>query len=344
VRSPVRIVLAAAVLVLLALTGVAAAGGPRDRSTAPGGPERDTIARSVLTLHGPGPAGAPLPVPEGPAFDRNGELYFVSVYGDADGNKVFRADLDTGVVTPLYSDAASVFTSLVVHRDGSLYLADYLGGPGGTGRIVRMDPAGGRPEVVVDSFGGAPIFPDDMVFDAAGNLYISDMTGNALDPTGRVLRWSPGGAMSEVASGLAFPNGIALSAEQDELWVSENLGNRLFRLDIDENGAIVPGAPGSGISVFAHFSGGSADSTTVDGAGNVYQAMYLGGRAEVLDEAGNPLAVVRPDGGLEEWPNTTHVVIRPGSTEAFLLAGGPEGAELFRFDALAEGLVPFSHT
>lgn len=344
VRSNLRIVLAAVVLLLLGLTGIAAAEGSRDTANPRHGAQGNEVtARPVLRLHGPGPAGAPLPVPEGPAFNRNGDLYFVTVYGDAEGNKVFRADLDTGEVTPLYGDAISVFTSLVIHQDGSLYLADYLGGPGGTGRILRMEPNGAEPTVVVDSFEGAPIFPDDLVFDAAGNLYISDMTGNALDPTGRVLRWSPDGRMSEVASGLAFPNGIALTAEQDRLWVSENLGNRPFALDIDENGEIVAGAPGSGISVFAHFTGGSADSTTVDSAGNVYQAMYLGGRVEVLDDAGNPLTTVRPTGGVEAWPNTTHVVIRPGSREAFLLAGGPDGAELFRFEALAEGLFPFSH-
>jgi len=96
--------------------------------------------------------------------------------------------------------------------------------------------------------------------------------------------------------------------------------------------------PQSGITVFAHLNGGEADSVTVDADGHVYVAMIRSGRVEVFDDQGHSLAVIRVPGGRRAHPTTSHVAIKPGSREGYLVAGGPEGATLFAFDALGAGL------
>ena len=131
-----------------------------------------------------------------------------------------------------------------------------------------------------------------------------------------------------MTGGLAHPNGVALSPDGKRLWVSEHPANRLLALDLDESSiAINDWAPGAGVSVYANRAGGGlADSITVDADGNVYQAMYFGGRVEVFDKAGNTVTTRRHAGdGPEQFPTTSNVAIRPGTHEGYITAGGPEG-------------------
>ncbi|KAA9163288.1 SMP-30/gluconolactonase/LRE family protein [Amycolatopsis acidicola] len=301
------------------------------------------IARPYLELHEVVP-GAPMPIVEGPAFDRSGVLYFTSVHGDAEGNRVFKADLRSRTVTPVYADEDSSFAGIAIHADGSLYLAD-LGLARAAGRIVRMRPDGTGAETLVSSCQGEPFYPDDLVFDRRGALFFNDMQGNVMRPTGKILQRTPDGTVNLVSDGIASPNGIAFDPSWRHLWVSEHNGNRLLVLDLDEDGRIDDGYfPGGGITVFAHLSGGEVDSLTTDAAGNVYAAMYKAGRVDVHDPVGAPVATLVPDDGERSYPNTTHVVIRPGTCEGYLVAAGPERTMLFEFTALAPGLQLYSHS
>ncbi|RBY83657.1 SMP-30/gluconolactonase/LRE family protein [Geodermatophilus sp. TF02-6] len=331
---------AAAAGLLVLLTGLPGRAQPADPSS--GSPTEVVATPWIRGILGAPAEGAPPPVPEGPAFTPDGDLVFVSAFGDAEGNKVYEVDLDTKQVRPLYGDDTSVIASLDVAADGRFYLSDYNGGPGGSGRILTMAPDGTDVRTLIDAFEGTPIYPDDLVMDGDGGFFYTDMQGNVLEPTGRVVHVDASGAQTLVSGGLAHPNGIALSPDGSRLWVSEHLANRLLTFDLDESGvAVDEWAPGTGVSVYAHYSGGLADSLTVDAAGNVYQAMYFGGRVEVFDSSGNPVATVRPEGnGPEQFPTTTNVAIRPGTREAYLTAGGPEGISILRFTALADALPP----
>lgn len=294
--------------------------------------DADVLVQGFL---GAPPEMLPAHIPEGPAFDRDGLLHFVSAVPDAHGHTIFRLEADDRTVTPVVRYANFGLASLVFHRDGRMFLADLFGGPGGAGRIAVVS-TDGEVTTLVDEFDGTPIMPDDMIFDAAGRLYYNDFQGRAFSPTGRVIRLDPDGSQHLIMAGLAMPNGIALAPDARRLWVTEHAKNRLvsFALDSDE--------PGADARVHAHFSGGMADSTTIDSAGTVYQAFFGGGRFEVLDHEANLIGVIRPPGGAH--PNTTHIAIRPGTRDGYYLAGGPEGISIGRFTALAEALPPFSHS
>jgi lactonase len=329
----------AAVGLVVVFTGTSGQATPPNASS---DDHADVIAQPwIHGILGAPAEGAPPPVPEGPAFTPEGNLVFVSAFGDADGNKVYEVDLDTKEVTPLYHDDSSVIASLDIREDGTFVLSDFKNMVSGTGRLITMNPDGTNAATLIDNFEGTPIYPDDVVMDGKGGFFYTDMQGNILNPTGRVIHVDSAGVQTLVTGGLAHPNGIALSPDGKRLWVSEHLANRLLALDLDESGiAINDWAPGAGVSVYENYSGGGlADSIAVDADGNVYQAMYFGGRVEVFDHAGNTVTTVRPAGdGPEQFPTTSNVAIRPGTHEGYITAGGPEGISILKFQAEAEAL------
>jgi lactonase len=300
-------------------------------------------AERYMPLQGPHPV-ADIPTLEGPSFAEDGSLIYMSVHGDEHGNRLFRADLESRSVEPLYADQDSNFAGTAVHRDGRIFIAD-LGLVKGGGRIACFMPGESVLETVVSEWQGAPIFPDDLVFDAAGNLYFNDMQGNVVDPTGKVLRLSTDGEVAMVCPGLAAPNGIAFDESVHGLWTSEHFANRLVKLELGDDGLLSPGLfPGASVRVYTHLSGGEVDSVTADADGNVYAAMYRAGRVDVVDNTGTPVGAISLGEDARRFPNASHVVIRPDSTEAFLLSAGPEGAMLFSFDALAPAQQLFAQS
>lgn len=320
--------------------GVAAKDGddPGEIAIDPERVERIVAQPIVEGFLGAPDPGAVNPIPEGPAFDRQGRLYFVSAFPDAAGHKVFRLDTKDLSITPILADEASGFASLVIHKDGRLFLLDLFGGPGGKGRIAVADPDGTGLRTLIDSFEGTPIVPDDLVFDSRGNFYYNDFQGNALHPTGRVIRVSAEGDQRLVAGGLAMPNGIALTGKEDRLWISEHYTNRLISLHIDPDGTALDSR------VHAYFSGGLVDSTTLDSQDNIYQAVYDGGRVEVMDRDANLRMIVTPGPNpLRDYIRATHVAIEPGTNTGYLVAGGAKGIGIFTFPALAQARTPFSH-
>ncbi|MEU8660497.1 SMP-30/gluconolactonase/LRE family protein [Actinoplanes philippinensis] len=106
---------------------------------------------------------------------------------------------------------------ITVGPDGRIWVAEYL-----PGRISAVDVATGDVEVIVAPDG--PLHsPDDLVFDTAGTLYITDVA------PGRVWRRSPSGDLTVAADGIHNPNGIA--AIGDRIFVNEMIpGGRLLEL------------------------------------------------------------------------------------------------------------------
>ncbi len=331
--------IAAAVAVLTTAAYATASGATGDAEDRPTRP-RIITAHRFARLQGPPPPGALEPVPEGPTFDRNGDLSFVTVYGDENGNKVFKLDMATRQVTPIYGDATSVFTGLDIHQDGRLFLADF-----GGERIVAMQPDGTGVETVVSGgFGELPLFPDDLVFGSDGDLYFTDMTGEPTHPTGRVFRRTATGELVLLAENLAFPNGISITDDEARLWISEHLAHRILTIGLDADGNTAQRPFGADIGVTANTAGpGRPDSSAVDVDGNLYQAFWPGAHVVVFSPEGAVIARVElPARDREQFHGTTNVVVQPGTRDAFLTAGGPGGAMLFRFGALAAGPVPFA--
>src|SRR4051812_35795304 len=136
--------------------------------------------------------------PEGPAFDRAGNLYFVNWLSSS-----IMQLTPEGVVNEFFN-TGGIPAGLAFHRDGSLYVADEGDDIHGVLRISQ-----GRAEIIVNTYEGTPLNgANDLVFDADGVLYFSDPWLSSLaNPIGGFYRSFPDGRLERIDHGLAFPNG-----------------------------------------------------------------------------------------------------------------------------------------
>lgn len=216
--------------------------------------------------------------PEGPAFDRNKNLFVVNV--------------DTGDISKIspkgqvkiFVNTGGAPNGAAFHPNGDLYVADRAKG------IIGISPKGDI-RVVVDNYRGKKLNgPNDLVFDTRGNLYFTDPHGSsAEDPFGCVYRISSNGEMACLASGLAFPNGLVLSLDGKYLFVAITRKNRILRYVFD---------PPVRSYLFSQLSGGwGPDGIAFDVAGNLYVAHYGGGDVLIVNPKGEIMERV-PIGGL----------------------------------------------
>jgi sugar lactone lactonase YvrE len=136
---------------------------------------------------------------------------------------------------------------------------------------------------------------NDIVVDGRGNAYVNsigfDMMAGAPYETGVVVLATPDGAVRQVADGLAFPNGMAVTADNSTLVVAESYGHSLAAFDIDADGGL------SGRRVWADLGGGTPDGICLDAEGAVWYADVPGKRCVRVAEGGRVLQTVELDRG-----------------------------------------------
>jgi gluconolactonase len=205
--------------------------------------------------------------PEGPAFDRDGNLFVVNV----DTGDISEISPEGRVKTFVNTGGAP--NGAKFHTNGDLYIADRKKG------IVAVSPTG-EIRVIVDHYQGQRFNgPNDLIFDSNGNLYFTDPHGSSAEnPNGRIYCVSSSGEMTCLASGLAFPNGLALSPDEKYLFVADTRKNRILRYVLD---------PPVRSYLFSQLSGGwGPDGIAFDMAENLYVAQYGGGAVIVLNRKG----------------------------------------------------------
>jgi gluconolactonase len=232
--------------------------------------------------------------PEGPAFDRDGNLYFVNWLSSS----IVRLTPD-GAASEFFN-TGGIPAGLAFHRDGSLYVADEGDNIHGVLRV-----ANGQGTILVNDFEGQPLNgANDLVFDSSGVLYFSDPWRSSTEnPVGGFYRLFPDGRLERLDYGLAFPNGVALSADGTAVYLAETYHNRILRYPIESEGLI--GARED----FALLPGGDGpDGMAFDEAGNLYVAHFGGGKVAVFDPSGKMI---------EEIPV-------PGAKVTNVAFGGPD--------------------
>jgi sugar lactone lactonase YvrE len=107
-------------------------------------------------------------------------------------------------------------------------------------RLLRRDPDGSL--VTHSDLGALGEHPwNDIVVDGRGNAYVNNIGFDF--PTGEfapgfVALVSPNGAARQVADGLAFPNGMAVTPDNATLIVAESYGQKLTAFDIAADGSL----------------------------------------------------------------------------------------------------------
>jgi lactonase len=271
---------------------------------------------------------------EGPAFDREGNLYLTSIL---DG-RIFRITPQKKV-SVIFQDKNLRPTGSAFHRDGRLFITCI------SGEILAMNPDGSNLVHINARYQGKPQNANDLIFDQKGNLYVTSFSGHVSNPTGGVYRFSSDFTeVKPVLENLASPNGISFSPERNVFWVAETCRNAILRVSLLEDGVTISPIAGAVYVYYATGGIGGVDSNKVDLEGNLYQCLMFQGRALILNAQGIPLAnVVIPGREEGKYLATSNLAFRPGTNEAFLLASGKGGAWIYTFRGLAPGLPLFSH-
>lgn len=273
---------------------------------------------------------------EGPAFDSNGNLYFVEVFG----GRIFKLTPDKELTTILgENDLAPA--GLAIHQDGRLYIAG-LGNFQDTGSVVSIRPDGTDMQTVVGPEQG--YLPDDLVFDDQGGFYFTDFRGTSTEKTGGVYYVSPDQSeVTPILPNMAIANGVALGPKGKFLWTTEFSAGRLHRVGMSDATTIAP----FGTSVTYQFTGPAPDSIRTDQDGNVYVAMYGQGRILAFNGNGMPIGqILLP--GREKGHNlrSTSMAFRPGTNELLIFTNDwdkGEGSQIFRAEGFAEGTALYAN-
>ena len=171
---------------------------------------------------------ADLAFPESPRW-RDGRLW-VSDWG---ANEVLAVELDgqPEVVARVLS-----FPMCIDHLpDGRLLVVDSAGQ-----RLLRQEPDGSlTAHADLSPFGAHPW--NDIVVDGRGNAYVNNIGFDFPDgefAPGTVALVTPDGEARQVAEGLAFPNGMAVTPDNRTLIVAESYGQQLTAFEIGADGSL----------------------------------------------------------------------------------------------------------
>jgi sugar lactone lactonase YvrE len=136
---------------------------------------------------------------------------------------------------------------------------------------------------------------NEIVVDRRGYAYVNGggfdlMAGEDFAP-GMVALVTPGGSASPAAGDLAFPNGMAITADHSTLIVAESYGRRLTAFEIAPDGTLGPRR------TWADLGDGVPDGICIDADGAVWYADVPNARCVRVHEGGEVLQTVELDRG-----------------------------------------------
>lgn len=161
------------------------------------------------------------------------------------------------------------------------------------GRLLRREPDGSL-VTHADLTGLAGHAWSDMVVDGRGNAYLGNIGFDFPDGefvTGILALVTPDGSARQVADGIAFANGIAVTADNSTLILAESYGNRLTAFDIAAGGGL------SNRRVWADLAGGYPDGICLDADHTVWYADVPNQRCVRVREGGEVLQTIDLDRG-----------------------------------------------
>lgn len=262
-----------------------------------------------------------LAFPEGPAFDREDDLYVVN--------------LQNGEITKITSQGGkSLFVNTggrpngaAFHRDETLWVCD-----AGRKAILRISPRGDIETVADECEGQEFQGPNDIVFDREGNAYFTDPVGSNLDHRIGCVYFLPrGGKVVQVDNELAFPNGITLSRDESWLYYAETNTRAIHRARRRDDGTLGPRAT----FVQLPEDGAGPDGMAFDDKGRLYVSHFGRGVIHVVEPDGT-ISAELPAGGKNPTnlafggPYRTSIYITEAETNSvYRLEVGAKGQKLF---------------
>jgi len=228
-------------------------------------------------------------------------------------------------------------------HDGKLYLTTrHLG-------VMVYDPQTKKLSSLVTTYRNQ-LFkgPNDLDFDAAGNLYFTDPWGTGAGPdtadqAGAVYQYSTEGVLRRIISTGHFPNGIAVSPDDNTLAVADYAANRMLYYSFlnGPNAACTQCAKDPAHQTFFFATSGSynpgnggPDGIHYDVKGNLWAAMGIGGVME-YDPRGIIIGYVPLPNGDASATNFAF----GGPDNQYIYMEGAVSGTIYRFKAPHPGLI-----
>jgi sugar lactone lactonase YvrE/enterochelin esterase-like enzyme len=208
---------------------------------------------------------------EGTAANEMGEVF----YQDIPNSKTYRIGVD-GKLTTLSIDSKKA-SGTSFGPDKKMYTV-----AGGTRQVISYDK-NWKPTVVADSING-----NDIVVAANGNIYATAPDGST-NPS-KIWLIKPNGQKILVDEGLRFANGLTLSPDQTQLYITESTSHWVWIYKIKPDGTLEFKQHYGWLHEPDAAENAWPDGLRCDTAGRVYVASRIG--IQILDQLGRVNAIL----------------------------------------------------
>lgn len=217
---------------------------------------------------------------EGPAVDKDGNLYFVNPkwsgsIGKIDSNGKFSLLIDS-------LPGGSVANGIRISSDGDLLLADYT-----NHNILRIELPSA--EISIYAHDSNINQPNDLTICCGDRLYASDP--NWSSGTGNLLLIE-NGKFVKLMDNMGTTNGIEVSPDERVLYVNESVQGRVWKFDILPNGNL------ANKQLLVSFDDFGLDGMRSDIKGNLYITRYGKGTIVKVSPEGKILKEISLKGKL----------------------------------------------
>ncbi len=232
---------------------------------------------------------------EGPAFDKNGQLYVVNYLRDGTIGKV-ASDGSCSMFIEL--PEGSIANCILFDSLDNMYLPDFKGH-----NILHVDMP--TKNVSVFCHDSLMYSPNDLCMNKRGQIFASDPDWET--NIGQLWRIETDGKPVLLEKDMGTTNGIELSPDEKTLYLNESIQRNVWKYDVDENGNL------SSKTLFYKFSDFGLDGMKCDKNGNLYITRW--GKGTII--------VLSPEGEF------IREIALKGKKCSNLVFGGPNGTTLF---------------
>ena len=279
--------------------------------------ERHIITEILDPDHDWEVAAEDLDFTEGPAADRDGNLFFC----DAGTSRIYKFGADGKAA--LFKENTGGATGLMFGADGRLYAAENA-----RKRVVVYAPDG-RLTVLASG-----VTPNDLAVTSKGDVYFTDT------PAQRIYHIDGKGKSTVVFDGkrdgnLLMPNGVRVNPDESLLVVADTLGRTAWSFHIQPDGNLADGEPFYHLELPDDVANGplrsGSDGMTFDTLGHLYVATKLG--IQICDQPGRVVGIIRPPG-----PVDTSNLVFGGKDRNLLYATA--GSKVYKRILRRQGVAP----
>lgn len=212
---------------------------------------------------------------EGTAVNTAGEVF----YHDIPNSKTYKVGLNKAL--SVYNANAMKASGAAFTPNGLMTMATGAWGDPPSRAVLSFD--GTNTKVIADSAAC-----NDITVAYNGNIYITQPDGR--ERPGKIILVRPNGKKEVVDSGLKFPNGLCLSPDQTQLYVTESASHWVWVYSINEDGTLSNKQKFGYLHVRDVDENAWSDGLKCDSDGRIYVTTLSG--IQVMDQLGRVNAIL----------------------------------------------------